>query len=57
MYQPARFNKLKLLLVAVYYLLHTMSYILSKVNACSELHKYNGIESLWTCAAVLLFSI
>ena len=34
-----------------------MSYILSKVNACSELHKYNGIESLWTCAAVLLFSI
>ena len=52
MYQPARFNKPKLFPVAVYQLLHTMSYSPSKVNACSELLKYNAIESLWTCADV-----
>ena len=57
MYQPGRFNKLELFLVAVYQLLHAVSYSFTKVNACSELHKYNGIDSLWTCADVLLFFI
>ena len=57
MYWPARFNKLELFRVAGYQLLHTMSYCLSKVTACCQLHKYNAIESLWTSAAVLLFFI
>ena len=49
MYQPARFNKLKLFPVAVYQLLHTMSCSLSKATTCSELHKCS-LSKATTCS-------